>query len=191
MADSDMRVGRGYAAAVAAPLGETGTGLVTCLYRGVATGGPWSLLGALHINFGFLPGALLAAVIGVGGGCFGATIALRRETLERIGGFTRVHDELADDHRLGEAVREAGLAIVLSRYLVDALVAEPNFAGLWRHELRWARTVRSITPWGFVGSFLAQPRETADALEGLAPERNRSAKAAAAYTQGVGDQRAR
>ncbi|HEY1258076.1 MAG TPA: bacteriohopanetetrol glucosamine biosynthesis glycosyltransferase HpnI [Stellaceae bacterium] len=157
LADSDMRVGRGYLRAITAPLGDVQTGIVTCLYRGVSTGGTWSDLGALHINFGFLPGALLAAAIGLGGGCFGATIALRREILDRIGGLARVHDELADDHRLGEAVQAHGLAVVLSRYLVDAQVSEPSFAGLWRHELRWARTVRSITPLGFVGSFLAQP----------------------------------
>lgn len=157
LADSDMRVDKGYLRAVTAPLNDPQTGIVTCLYRGVSTGGIWSEFGALHINFGFLPGALLAAALGLGGGCFGATIALRRDTLDRIGGFARVHDELADDHRLGKAVREAGLSVVLSPYLVDAQVAEPTLAGLWRHELRWARTVRSITPWGFVGSFLAQP----------------------------------
>jgi ceramide glucosyltransferase len=54
-------------------------------------------------------------------------------------------------------VRTEGLAVVLSPYLVDAQVAEPGFAALWRHELRWARTVRSIAPLGFFGSVLAQP----------------------------------
>jgi ceramide glucosyltransferase len=46
------------------------------------------------------------------------------------------------------------LVVVLSRYLVEARVSEPSFAGLWRHELRWARTVRTITPAGFAGSVL-------------------------------------
>ena len=157
LADSDMRVGPGYLDAVVSPLADSRTGIVTCLYRGISTGGFWSEMGALHINFGFLPGALLAAEMGLGEGCFGATIALRRETLDRIGGFARVHNELADDYRLGQAVRAAGRAVVLSSYLVGAQVSEPNLVGLWRHELRWARTVRSITPWGFAGSILAQP----------------------------------
>ena len=65
-----------------------------------------------------------------------------------------MRDELADDYRIGEAVRQLGLAVVLSRYLVEARVTEPSFAGLWRHELRWARTVRTITPAGFAGSIL-------------------------------------
>src|SRR5205807_4925010 len=113
LADSDMRVDRHYLAAVTAPLDERHTGVVTCLYKGVSTGGRWSELGAMHINFGFLPSALVAESLGLGGGCFGATIALRRETFERIGGFARLRDELADDHRIGDEVRALGLSVVL------------------------------------------------------------------------------
>src|ERR1043166_8253601 len=117
-------------------------------------GGVWSRLGAMHINFAFLPSALLGEMLGTGGGCFGATIAIRRSVLQQIGGFVRIRDELADDHRLGDAVRELGLATVLSRYIVDNYVAEPSFASLWRHELRCARTVRAMAPLGFAGSII-------------------------------------
>jgi len=154
ISDSDMRADRHYLAAVAAPLHDPAAGLVTCLYKGVSIGGTWSELGALHINFGFLPSALVSAALGVGLGCFGATIGLRRDILCRIGGFVSLRDELADDHRIGEAVRALGLSVVLSRYLVEARVSEPSLAELWRHELRWARTVRTITPAGFAGSIL-------------------------------------
>ena len=154
ISDSDMRVDRRYLGAVTAPLHDLSVGLVTCLYEGVSTGGIWSDLGALHINFGFFPSALVAAALGIGRGCFGATIALRRETLHRIGGFAPLRDELADDQRIGQAVRSLGLAVVLSRYLVEARVSESSFTELWRHELRWARTVRTITPTGFAGSVL-------------------------------------
>jgi ceramide glucosyltransferase len=158
LADSDMRVERHYLAAVTAPLlTDPRIGIVTCLYRGVPAGGKWSEFGALHINFGFLPGALVGTLLQLGGGCFGATIALERDTLAAIGGFASLRDQLADDHRLGAAVRAKGLAIHLSRYLVEARVFEPSFAGLWRHELRWARTVRGVAPLGFAGSVLAQP----------------------------------
>jgi ceramide glucosyltransferase len=154
LADSDMRVDPHYLAAVTVPLQDPGNGLVTCLYRGVPMGGLWSQLGAMHINFAFLPSALSGEAIGVGGGCFGATIALRREVLERIGGFARVRDELADDHRLGDAARELGLATVLSPYIVENRVAEPSLASLWQHELRWARTSRMMAPFGFAGSIV-------------------------------------
>jgi ceramide glucosyltransferase len=157
LADSDMRVDRRYLAAVTAPLQDPRIGIVTCLYHGVSTGGLWSQLGALHINFGFLPSALVGSTLGLGGGCFGATIALRRDTLNRIGGLAQLRDELADDQRLGAAVRAQGLGVVLSRYLVEARVSEPSLAELWRHELRWARTVRMLAPLGFAGSVLTYP----------------------------------
>jgi ceramide glucosyltransferase len=157
LADSDMRVDRRYLAAVTAPLHDPSIGIVTCLYKAVPTGGIWSELGAMHINFGFLPGALVGETLGVGRGCFGATIALRRQTLARIGGFARVRDELADDHRLGDAVRSEGLTVVLSGYVVEARVTEPSLVALWRHELRWARTVRGIAPSAYAGSIVTHP----------------------------------
>jgi ceramide glucosyltransferase len=153
-ADSDMRVGPDYLATVTAPLHDPAVGAVTCLYKGLPTAGLWSRLGALHINYGFLPSALLGDAMGAGGGCFGATIALRRGVLDKIGGLAVVSDELADDHRIGEAVREAGLQVALSPYVVATSVAEQSLACLWRHELRWARTVRLMAPVGFAGSIV-------------------------------------
>ena len=154
LADSDMRVTRDYLAIVTAPLADPGIGIVTCLYKGVPTGGVWSQLAALNINFGFLPGALAGDALDIGGGCFGATIALRRAVLERIGGFARLRNELADDHRLGAAVRGLGLASVLSPYIVENRVTESSFTSMWRHELRWARTSRAMAPAGFAGSVI-------------------------------------
>jgi ceramide glucosyltransferase len=46
---------------------------------------------------------------------------------------------------------------VLSPYIVDNIMAEPSLAALFRHELRWARTIRMIAPAGFIGSVLTQP----------------------------------
>lgn len=154
IADSDMRVDPQYLAAVTVPLQDPRTGLATCLYKAAPTGGIWSLLGAMHINFSFLPSALLGEAMGTGDGCFGATIALRREVLERIGGFARLRNELADDHRMGAAVRALGLSVVLSPYIVENRVTEPSLGSLWRHELRWARTVRAMAPLGFAGSVI-------------------------------------
>jgi ceramide glucosyltransferase len=154
LADSDMRVTPLYLDIVTAPLDDPKTGLVTCLYQGVPVAGLWSRLAALHINYGFLPSAVLGEAMHVGGGCFGATIAIRRDVLDRIGGFSRLRDELADDHRMGSAVRRLGLSVVLSPYVVENQVAEASFADLWSHELRWARTSRAMAPGGYAGSIV-------------------------------------
>ncbi len=167
LADSDIRVGPSYLATVTAPLSDQSVGAVTCLYKGVPTGGFWSHLAALHINYGFLPSALLADTIGMGRGCFGATIALRREVLERIGGFAPLREELADDHRLGDRVRALGLCVVLCRTLVGHRVCESDFLSLWRHELRWARTIRTVAPLGHCASLIAHPLALAAILAAL------------------------
>jgi ceramide glucosyltransferase len=154
IADSDMRVTPDYLRIVTAPLADPRVGLVTCLYKGAPMGGLWSRLAALHINFGFLPGALVGELIDVGGGCFGATLAVRRDVLERIGGFSRLRNELADDHRMGSAVRRIGLSTVVAPYIVENRVSEPSLASVWLHELRWARTSRTMAPAGFAGSII-------------------------------------
>jgi ceramide glucosyltransferase len=158
LADSDMRVGADYLATVTAPLAPGGAvGLVTCLYRAVSAGGMWSDLASLHINHGFLPQALVGEAIGQGAGCFGATMALDRATLAAAGGFEALADQLADDHALGRAVRGLGRKVELSPYIVDDIVAEDSFIGLFRHELRWARTIRLVAAAGFIGSVVTFP----------------------------------
>lgn len=157
MADSDMRVTPDYLSTVTAPLADDAVGLVTCLYRGVPAPGLWSLLGSMHINYGFLSQALVGDATGTGAGCFGATIALRRETLDALGGFAAIADELADDHAIGQAVTKLGKRVVLSSLLVDTIVAEPTFKALFDHEIRWARTIRFIAPAGYASSVITHP----------------------------------
>lgn len=157
IADSDMRVQPGYLDAVVAPLLDPAAGLVTCLYRDRPEPDLWSRLHAMSVNYGFLPSVLVGQVLGAREGCFGATMALGRATLERIGGFAALRNRLADDYDLGEAVRGLGLKVVLSTYLVDNRVHEPGLAALFRHELRWARTMRSIAPAGFAASVVTYP----------------------------------
>ncbi len=73
----------------------------------------------------------------------------RRETLQKIGGFDSVANQLADDYRLGELTRRLGLRTVLSAVEVDTLVEDCTAADLVAHELRWRRTIRNLSPYGY------------------------------------------
>ena len=158
VADSDMAVAPGWLTAVTAPLADPSVGLVTCLYRGVAAdGGFWSRLTALSVDWHFLPNAALGEALGQAKGCYGATMALRAETLAALGGFEAFLELLADDHALGAAVRARGLKVVLAPVLPGHVMAESRFSGLWAHELRWARTVRLLNPAGSAGLGLTHP----------------------------------
>jgi ceramide glucosyltransferase len=146
IADADMRVGADYIAAVAGALEDGDTGLVTCLYRGVAGSRLSSKLGAMFINEWFFPAALVGTYVEELRHAFGATIACRRDTLHAIGGFEAVANHLADDYMLGRLVHQLGLRIVLVPYLVDNVIVETGLWGLAVHELRWARTFRTLRP---------------------------------------------
>lgn len=152
VADADMRVGPDYLSKVVAPLADPSVGLVTCLYRGVATRGLASNLGAMFINEWFFPGALVGARLGPLKNAFGATLAFHGDVLASIGGFGALADHLADDYMMGALISRRGLRVVLAPYLVSNIVVEQNLRGLVFHELRWARTFRTVRPLAYACS---------------------------------------
>lgn len=152
MSDSDVAVGPNYLRTLAAALAEPGVGAVTCLYRGMPNGGFWSRLSAMAADDHFLPATILGLALGLARPCVGATIALERETLMRIGGFQTVANQLADDYAIGKAVRRAGLRVVVSPMLVVHAFEDKSLNEVVRHELRWARTIFTVDPAGYIGS---------------------------------------
>jgi ceramide glucosyltransferase len=153
IADSDMRVEPDYLAAVSAPLADPRVGVVTCLYKATPAGGLPSMLAGMFINEWFLPSVLVGARVRGIRYCFGATMAIRRETLRRIGGFEALSPYLADDYMLGQLVTRHGYQVHLSSYVVENVVHEEDMTSFFHHELRWARTVRAVEPVGYAFSF--------------------------------------
>jgi ceramide glucosyltransferase len=152
ISDSDVKVDRDYLAKLVPPLLDAGVGIVTCGYRGVPRRGIWSLLGSMYINEWFMPSVRVSAMMGYRSFASGATIGIRRDTLAKIGGFSSVANQLADDYWLGELTRQQGLRTVLSEVEVDTFVEDCTAADLVAHELRWRRTIRNLSPYGYVFS---------------------------------------
>ena len=113
-------------------------------------------LGATAITHTFLPGALLSRALGRQD-CLGATMALRRETLAAVGGLPALVDHLADDNVLGRLVRARGLAVRLAPTVCATTVPETALGALFRHELRWARTILALVPAEFAASAIQYP----------------------------------
>ncbi len=157
MSDSDMHVAPDYLRHVTATLGQPGTGLVTSYYVGRRPrAGLIANLASAHIAQIFVPGALLARALGRQD-CLGATMALTRQTLDAAGGLNTLLPFVADDAVLGRAVTALGLAVRVAPTIPATTLAETTPAALWHHELRWARTVRSVEPLGFAASILQFP----------------------------------
>jgi ceramide glucosyltransferase len=158
IADSDMRVTPRYLDAVAEAFDDLRTGAATAIYRGEPAGGDLaSALGAIGITEQFAPSALVSAAIEPLAHTFGATMAVRRSVLSEIGGLKGLGDRLADDHALGRLVAARGHRVALARCVVTNVVAEPDLAALVRHELRWARTIRTVRRAGYAGIALTYP----------------------------------
>ncbi|HVW75733.1 MAG TPA: bacteriohopanetetrol glucosamine biosynthesis glycosyltransferase HpnI [Rhizomicrobium sp.] len=157
LSDSDIAVTSNWLSQVTAALARPGVGIVTCLYTGEpANDGHrlWSALAAMGTSYTFLPNAVLGTSLGLATPCFGSTIALRRETLDEVGGFTAFADHLADDYEMGRAVRARGYTMAIPAMGVGHTAAESSALDLFRHELRWQRTIRMVNPMGYLGSFV-------------------------------------
>jgi ceramide glucosyltransferase len=157
LSDSDIVVERDYLRRIVALLGEPDVGAVTCLYHGIGGTGLWSRISALATNSHFLPQAITALGLKLGKPCCGATIALRRSMLDRIGGFHAFADVLADDYAIGVAVRAAGYDVKAAPFLVGHRCFEGSLREFMRHQIRVARTIRSIDPIGYAGTILTHP----------------------------------
>lgn len=154
ISDSDMRVEPHYLDRIATAFATDEVGVVTCLYKGTPAPGLASDLGAMFVNEWFLPSALISVTFGKPKFCFGATMAVRSSALDAIGGFETLATNLADDHMLGKWALEKGYRIKVALYTVENIIYEQDLGALFRHELRWARTIRAVQPLGHAMAFL-------------------------------------
>jgi ceramide glucosyltransferase len=152
IADSDIRVGRDYLRCLVTELREPGVGLVTCLYRAVNAGGLPTLVETLFINTDFAPMVMVARAVERPSYAFGATMALRRATLDEIGGFLPLANYLADDYHLGHRIAARGYRLALSDTVVETVLALGSWQRLLDHQLRFARTQRNCRPGGHFAS---------------------------------------
>jgi ceramide glucosyltransferase len=148
--DSDIKVPPGYLDGVTAPLEERHVGLVTCLYRAEAESwaARWEALG---IATEFAPSVMVARLLGVAEFALGSTMALRAETLREIGGFEAIADYLADDYQLGNHISRRGYRIVFAPVVVETNLGAGSWRDVWRHQVRWSRTIRVSRTSGYFG----------------------------------------
>jgi len=153
--DGDIRVPPDYLRRVMSPLADVKVGLVTCLYRGVASPTLGSQLEALGISTDFSAGVLAAREL-EGGIRFGlgSTLSFRRSDLEAIGGFEALVDYLADDYEIGRRIAERGLKVTLSDVVVETFLPAYTLRQFVDHQLRWGRAVRDSRRWGYLGLVL-------------------------------------
>lgn len=141
--DSDVRLPPDTLARTVGLLTDPGVGLVTLPYRGDRVLGLTAALEALGITAAFLPAALVGRRVLRARYAFGAANAIRRDALDRIGGFRAVASYLADDYQLGYQIGAAGLRVELGDVVVASVVGPSALGEWWHREVRWARGIRA------------------------------------------------
>ena len=84
----------------------------------------------------------------------GPTMAFRRETIRRMGGFRVTADYCADDFVLGNETHKLGQTVVLSHHAIDHMVLNASFIASLKHQVRWMKSTRFSRPKGHFGTAL-------------------------------------
>jgi ceramide glucosyltransferase len=179
VSDADVRVPPDFLANLAAPLRDEGragsplpaaaiqsdpgahgvtrpsVGLVNCFYRLAnpsTTAMRWE---AVAINADFWSQVLQSQTLKPLDFALGAAMLVRREALAEIGGFQSLADCLADDYQLGHRIAKNGHRIALCPVVAECWDAPMNWRDVWKHQLRWARTIRICQPLPYFFSILS------------------------------------
>jgi ceramide glucosyltransferase len=160
ISDSDVRVSPDYLRAVALPFADPRVGGMCCLYRGVAAEGSlwprsiWAQIEAVGMSVEMSSGVLAARAMEGMQFTLGPTMAFRRETIRRMGGFRVTADYCADDFILGHETYRLGQTIALSHHVIDHMVLHSGLIGSLRHQARWMKSTRFSRPKGHFGTAL-------------------------------------
>ena len=155
VSDADVRVPPDFLANVVQPLAEPKNGLVCCFYRlanPVTAAMRWE---AVAINADFWSQVLQSATLKPLDFALGAVMLARRDAVAEFGGFAALADCLADDYQLGHRIAARGHRIALCPVVVECWDAPAGWLAVWKHQLRWARTIRVCQPVPYFFSVLA------------------------------------
>lgn len=153
--DADILVAPDYLTRVISLLESPNVGLVTALYRGRASSYA-SRAEALGIATEFAPSVLVARLLSSSGFALGSTMAFRATDLNAIGGFASIRDYLADDYQLGARISALGKRVALADTVVETNLGSGTWRDVWKHQVRWSRTIRISRPAGYFGYVVTQ-----------------------------------
>lgn len=163
VSDADVCVPPDFLANAVAEFGSSSArasaplALLNCFYR---LANPATL--AMHceavaINADFWSQVLQSVSLKPMDFALGAVMLTRRSELAGMGGFAAIKDCLADDYQLGHRIAQRGGRIALSPLVVECWDAPAGWAAVWKHQLRWARTIRVCQPVPYFFSLLSNP----------------------------------
>ncbi len=154
--DADVRVMPDYLRRMVQYLRDPEVGLASCVYLGTPHPGAGfsSQLDAVGKSVEMTSGVFVADMIEGTKFALGATMAVRRQSFQQVGGFGELGQFYADDFVLGNRLAEQGTTVLLATHVIRLMVQDSPFALSFRNQLRWMQSTRRSRPWGHFGSGL-------------------------------------
>jgi ceramide glucosyltransferase len=181
ISDSDVRVEPDYLRMIVENFRDPAVGAVTVVFKGIEDGNLGSQLDCLGASIEFCGGALVANQLEGVQFAHGATMAARKETLQRIGGFEALVDRHSDDFEFGNRIAKLGYRVEIARKPLCMVFGPETLGDYLRHELRWAIGLRHIRPAGHAGLLFTQGLPFALLAAAIAPNRAIAAAYILAY----------
>jgi len=82
----------------------------------------------------------------------GPAMAVRRDTLDAIGGIAAVADYYSDDFELGHRIWAKGYKVILSHHIVSNVLTRRSPLRTLGDQLRWMKSTRYSRPAGHAGT---------------------------------------
>jgi ceramide glucosyltransferase len=144
ISDADVRVEPHYLRALVAELEDPRVGLVSNPIIGVGERTLGSALDNLHLNT-FVLGSVCAAPVFAQHACVvGKSMLFKRSELQRLGGWSKVKDVLAEDYVLGQLYEHAGYRVALSSCAIRAVNRRRSVADFSSRHVRWGQMRRQL-----------------------------------------------
>lgn len=156
ISDSDVRLKADYLRAIVAPLADPEVGCVCTLYKATLAERWFEKMELLTFNADFIPSVIFAHVTGASNFCLGPSMALRRSSLEEIGGLETLADYLVEDYEIGRRIWSSGKRVAIVPYFIDIVVDLSNPSQWWQHLVYWDQNTRAARPGGFFASILTR-----------------------------------
>ncbi len=156
--DADVRVTKDYLRRMVQNLKDPRVGLASCVYLGTTdkgvNAGFSSQLDAVGKSVEMTSGVLVADMLEGTKFALGATMAVRKESFRKVGGFEELGQFYADDFVLGNRLAAQGVGVLLATHVIRLMVQDTPFGLSFRNQLRWMQSTRRSRPWGHLGSGL-------------------------------------
>jgi ceramide glucosyltransferase len=154
ISDSDVFLRADYLKTIILPFVDPKVGGACTLYKATSAHRWFEKMELLTFNADFIPSVIFAHMSGTSKFCLGASAAIRRCTLEKIGGLESLADYLVEDYEMGRRIWSSGGKMVLVPYFVDVVMDYKTPLEWWNHQVYWDQNTRAAQPAGFFASVL-------------------------------------